>query len=154
MDLKITEHFTYNEMTNTSHLDLLAQNRAEGVGSLQNMGAVCKELEKVRTFTSKPIIITSGFRCRDLNKRLGGVETSDHCDGSAADFVPVGFEDSHGLRSVFDWCVQNLDYSEIVYECPVGRKPWIHVARAKVGKTKEVWVWNGKDYEAPNGKTA
>ena len=154
MDLKITEHFTFNEMTNTSHKDLLPQNRAEGVGSLQNICAVCSELEKVRAFTAKPIRITSGFRCKALNDRVGGAETSDHLDGSAADFVPVGFKDPHGLRAIFDWCLENVDFSEIVYECPTGRKPWIHLARPKVGKVKEVWVWNGKSYEAPGAKTS
>jgi hypothetical protein len=54
---------------------------------------VAKELlEPIRALVKAPIQITSGYRCPDLNKRVGGSETSQHIQGEAADFVVQGYE--------------------------------------------------------------
>lgn len=42
-------------------------------------------LEKVRHHFGQPITITSGCRCSDHNKKVGGTPTSQHLLGRAAD---------------------------------------------------------------------
>ncbi|MDR2791320.1 MAG: peptidase M15 [Tannerellaceae bacterium] len=42
-------------------------------------------LTPLRCLVGKPVIIDSGFRCEDLNKVVGGVPTSQHRLGEAAD---------------------------------------------------------------------
>lgn len=42
-------------------------------------------LQPVRDRLGKPIIVTSGYRCRELNKKVGGSKTSQHMKGEAAD---------------------------------------------------------------------
>lgn len=44
-----------------------------------------KLLDPLRAAYGKPIRVTSGYRCRDLNFAVGGVSTSAHMEGYAAD---------------------------------------------------------------------
>jgi uncharacterized protein YcbK (DUF882 family) len=39
----------------------------------------------LRDAYGKPITINSGYRCAELNKKVGGVATSQHTKGQAAD---------------------------------------------------------------------
>ena len=45
-------------------------------------------LQPLRDMLAAPVIITSGYRCRDLNREVGGSDTSWHLTGCAADFHP------------------------------------------------------------------
>ena len=50
-----------------------------------NIWHLSNELEKIRTALGKPIIINSGIRCPEHNKRVGGVKNSQHILGKAVD---------------------------------------------------------------------
>lgn len=49
-----------------------------------------KILDQIREYYGKPIIITSGCRCKKHNKEVGGVQGSRHELGNAADFYVQG----------------------------------------------------------------
>lgn len=42
-------------------------------------------LQPLRDKVRKPLNISSGYRCPALNEKVGGVATSQHCKGEAAD---------------------------------------------------------------------
>ena len=44
-----------------------------------------EKLEKLRKVIERPIHITSGYRCFEYNRKVGGVANSYHCIGLAAD---------------------------------------------------------------------
>lgn len=48
----------------------------------------------VRDFFGKPVLITSGNRCKKHNKKIGGSPRSQHLLGKAADIVVIGIEPS------------------------------------------------------------
>lgn len=47
-------------------------------------------LEGVRSHFGQPVHITSGYRCPDHNKAVGGAPNSQHCQGIAADIQVKG----------------------------------------------------------------
>lgn len=50
--------------------------------------ALVKEvLQPLRTAVGKPLHINSGYRCKELNALVGGVATSQHVKGEAADIA-------------------------------------------------------------------
>lgn len=81
-----SEFFTLSELTKSStasryHIDNTPS--ADIVRNLQY--GVDMILDPLRRLYGKPIVITSGFRCFELNKRVGGVTNSWHTQGNAAD---------------------------------------------------------------------
>jgi zinc D-Ala-D-Ala carboxypeptidase len=55
-----------------------------------NAAKLAQLLEGVRAELGVPLRVTSGYRSPDRNSTVGGAAHSQHMDGTAADFVPVG----------------------------------------------------------------
>ena len=80
---KLSEHFTLGEMTkSSSHPEVYNIPSNEAIANLKR---VCGWLEVLRKRYGGPIIINSGYRSPQLNKKIGGVPTSNHLTGCAAD---------------------------------------------------------------------
>lgn len=52
---------------------------------------VVEVLDTIREYTGKPVVISSGLRCKTHNKNVGGVRNSFHMAGRAADFTVCGY---------------------------------------------------------------
>lgn len=48
---------------------------------------VIEVLQPLRDAWSEPLHVNSGYRCQKLNEAVGGVATSQHCRGEAADIA-------------------------------------------------------------------
>jgi uncharacterized protein YcbK (DUF882 family) len=46
-------------------------------------------IDRARALYGKPIVVNSGFRTKDHNKKVGGVESSSHLKGLAIDVACV-----------------------------------------------------------------
>lgn len=91
-------------------------------------------LDPVRDMVNAPIIITSGYRCPQVNRLVGGVNNSQHMSGCAADFHVMGFTPSM-MYEVFLYIFNTLEYDQLIYYLS---KNFIHVS----------YVENGNRYEA------
>lgn len=56
-------------------------------------------LQELRDYLGYPIIITSGYRCKKHNAKVGGVSNSQHMQGIAADIVVDGLTTSELSRA-------------------------------------------------------
>lgn len=81
-----SEFFTLSELTKSSTATRYHIDNTPSDDIIQNLQyGVDMVLDPLRRLYGKPIIITSGFRCTELNKRVGGVANSWHTRGNAAD---------------------------------------------------------------------
>lgn len=85
--MKLTEHFTLEELTQSNAADIYNIDNTPSKNIIVNLQEVANLLEKIRTKWKSPIIVTSGYRCAELNKKIGGVPTSQHLKGQAADIT-------------------------------------------------------------------
>ena len=100
----------------------------EGISTaevVENLRALCTEvLEPLRRRVGR-VIVTSGYRCQELNKAVGGVWNSQHLKGEAADiFVPdtaTAMRYGHILER--HSAVQQL----LLEPMGIQQKRWIHV---------------------------
>ena len=82
----LTEHFALNEFTRSVTGELLGIDNTPTEEQISNMKALCeKVLEPLRYRLGHAVRITSGFRCKFLNKAVKGAENSLHMQGLAAD---------------------------------------------------------------------
>lgn len=81
-----SDFFTLQEFIKSSTADRLHISNVPDEVIVRNLQyGVDMILDPLRRMANKPIIITSGFRCYELNKAVGGVENSWHLRGCAAD---------------------------------------------------------------------
>lgn len=82
----ITANFTLEELTRSATATRKGiDNNPPGL-QRHNLCRLCTEiLQPIRDKWSAPIIVSSGYRCEDLNRAVGGVRNSDHLYGCAAD---------------------------------------------------------------------
>lgn len=96
-DLRLSPHFLLSEFTRSDAARELGDANAPGQAHLANLKRLALGLEEVRLIVGgRPLVITSGYRNRRVNRYVGGVVNSAHAMGFAADFHVPGL----GLRSV------------------------------------------------------
>jgi len=145
----LSEHFSLHEFTNTSHTDLLEVNKKDAEQYIDNIKLVCTQLETLRNFICRPVIITSGFRNEALNRRVKGSKSSQHMTGSAADITVKDFEDNSGLGFMFMWCCRHLTYGQIILESREGSHSWIHIGLPRKGRKSTRYVFKDGIYKKP-----
>lgn len=83
-------------------------------------------LDPLRRAWGRPITVTSGYRCAELNRRVGGVATSMHTIGAAADITTGNPTDNRRLYQLAQDL--GLPYFELI-----GKKydfQWLHLSYA------------------------
>jgi len=94
-----------------------------------------KLYEPILTILGAPPIITSGYRCPELNKAIRGVATSQHTKGQAMDFVPSGVN----IHSAFDKIVESgLTWDQLIKEHDAKGSIWIHISLKRDGNRQQV----------------
>ena len=88
--LKLTDHFSLSEMCSTSVQT--ADHNFPSQEVITNLRRLCGWLENLRSRVAAPIYINSGYRSPAVNKAVGGVATSNHLTGCAADIRCTGLE--------------------------------------------------------------
>lgn len=80
-------------------------------------------LDPVREALKRPIIVSSGYRSQELNKAVGGVVTSQHCFGCAADITCTDMDALGKLLKA------NKAFDQLILEKRNnGKTVWYHVS--------------------------
>ena len=132
-DFKLSKYIGFYEFTNTRNVGLLVENREESVPFLvDTINFTTSILDPIRELIG-PYIVSSGFRCQKLNRLVGGVPTSKHSFGIAADifkpewdFAAVN-EIGHKIYTEF---IKRSISAKIIIEASRGVF-WIHVNKDK-----------------------
>lgn len=86
MQGQITPHFSWEEMTESRTAQLQGIENRPGTSEMVALERLVKQLlQPLREQFGRPIRVSSGYRCAELNRRVGGVPTSQHLKGEAAD---------------------------------------------------------------------
>ena len=78
--MKLTHNFSKSEFECKSGEDM-------PLDVLENVKLLAIQLQKIREYVGKPIRINSAYRSKAHNKAIGGVKTSQHILGKAADIT-------------------------------------------------------------------
>lgn len=93
--IKLSEHFTTDEFKCKGN-HVCDYSTDEGVIAHVNSRLITL-LEGIREGLGKPVIITSGLRCPEHNKEVGGTDQSTHLRGEAADIKIAGSFDRYEI---------------------------------------------------------
>lgn len=122
----MAKYFTVAEMLKSETAEKNQINNTPSAEVEQNIEELLGVLDGLREFYGKPIRITSGYRCAELNRLVRGVPTSAHIIGYAADLRPVGDTFENFKASVLKW----LKKSKVKFDqCIIERSKsaqWVH----------------------------
>ena len=124
--LWLSPHFTLQEMTDSGTGRRLGIDNTPSADVIENLQALCEHvLEPVRRRFGRTII-SSGYRCEELNRRVGGAEGSQHLRGEAADIYCSSLTEA---RRRYDFIRQNCDFDQLLLEERLYLGTcWLHVS--------------------------
>ena len=127
--IKLSEHFTLHELVRSDTAEHHKLNNLPDEKQQQNLTSlVSRILEPARVTLGLPIVISSGFRCAELNYLVHGSKRSQHLSGSAADLHLL--DEAYGHR-LFDILKANTNVDQLLMEHNSEGVCWIHVSYAK-----------------------
>ena len=117
--MNLSLHFTLDELTHTDHREIDNSPTQDEINNLQQLATFLEEVKTV--LGGKPIMISSGFRCKALNDAVGSKDTSQHRTGFAADFRVPGMTPDEVVRAVI---ASGIGYDQIIREFD----RWTHIS--------------------------
>lgn len=122
----LSDHFTLFEFTRSGYAIENELDNIPNASQIASMKALCRNILEPLRQQFGPIIISSGFRSPEVNRGVGGAQSSQHLRGEAADIVINGRDDANAK---FGFIMRNLDFDQLILE-PIGavNPRWIHVS--------------------------
>ena len=151
--MKLSEHLDLSEVTRSESAKRNGITNMPTAEHIANFKLLAEKIfEPIRNHFRVPIIISSGYRSKELNASLKGASlTSQHCSGEAIDIDMDG--SPHGVtnRMVFDYIKDNLIFDQLIYEFGDANNPdWVHVSYESTGNQRKQVLRATRS----NGKTA
>ena len=124
-------NFTYFSLKELCSSDVATQKKIDNFPSFTIVEHLTelteKILEPLRIAWGSPIKVTSGYRCDALNRAVGGVSTSAHRLGYAADLQPTNGKIDEFGKFTKDWLLRNrIKFDQLLFETQ-GKTKWVHI---------------------------
>ena len=126
-------NFTFKELIKT---DTGLDNTPNDMNIIKNLVKVTEFLQVIRNELHQPIIVTSGYRSKEVNESVGGVYSSYHCKGLAAD---IKCSDMDKLLTILHSHLMDIDQLGIYYNSTT--QLWFHVGLAEDGKVPRTQIF-------------
>jgi hypothetical protein len=121
---QLSEYFTLEELTFSSTAVRRHIDNTPSPEVVANLTTLCKTLDTIRECLDEPMTIDSGYRSPALNVIIGGVASSAHISGYAADFIcPTYGTPLEIVKEIASW--DGFDFDQIIQE-----GTWVHISVA------------------------
>lgn len=136
--MRLTPNFSLEQLIYSDTALRAGIDNTPGAEIVRNLRRLAKGLEQVQALTGFSLDISSGYRCPELNRRVGGAKTSQHTLGLAADFTCPRFGSPVDIIKAvrdagiqFDQCI--LEYAK-----------WVHISFSKAPRGKLLTIYDPK----------
>ena len=126
--MKISDHITYAEAIHSQTAKRKGIDNTPNPNQIEAMKLLAEKVfEPLRQWVGGPIKVNSFFRSPELNTKIGGSKTSQHCKGQAIDI-----DDVYGYKTnseMYHWIKENLSFDQMIWEFGTDTQPnWVHVS--------------------------
>ena len=127
--MNLSPNFALDELTASETAARHGIDNTPDEATIQNLTRLANTLQEVRALLgNKVIIVSSGYRSPELNQKVGGSATSDHCKGLAADFIcPSYGTPDEIVRAVM---ASAVPYKQVIREFD----KWVHLSIPEEGE--------------------
>ena len=127
--MKLSNNLSVKEVTKSNTAKRYGISNEPTIEHLENLKAIALNIfQPTRDYFKKPIYVSSGYRSKALNKKIGGSKKSQHSKGQALDLDAHTFG---GLtnKELFDFISEHLEFDQIIWEFGTDEEPdWVHVS--------------------------
>ena len=144
--MNLTANFTLSEMVKSETALRHDMDNTPGEAEIASLRLLCEKiLQPVREHYGKGVKVNSGYRHPEVNAKVGGSKTSDHCKGQAADIEIPGIPNA----DLAIWIMDNLEYTQLILEFYTPGGPpdsgWVHVSYDPANLKKQNLTATKKD---------
>ena len=129
-----TKNFSYDELIASATAKRLGLDNTPTPEEKEKLRQLAEEiLQPIRDAWRAPIVVTSGYRSEEVNKAVGGVKTSQHRLGEAAD-IKVGGKDKN--KKLFNLIYKLISQGKIKVGQLIDEYnyQWIHISLPRKNK--------------------
>ena len=131
---QFTKNFSYDELIASATAKRLGLDNTPTPEEKEKLRQLAEDiLQPIRDSWKSPIVVTSGYRSEEVNKAVGGVKTSQHRLGEAAD-IKVGGKERN--RKLFNFIYKLISKGDIKVGQLIDEYSysWIHISLPRKGK--------------------
>ena len=133
--MKLSEHLDLSEVTRSNEAKRKGISNMPTLEHIENFKKLAENIfEPIRKHFGVPIMISSGYRSKELNKAIGGATTSQHLLGQAIDIDMDGTSNGVTNKMVFDYIKAHLNFDQLINEFNYS---WVHVSYNPTGKQRK-----------------
>ncbi len=153
--MKLSEHLDLSEVIRSESAKRNGISNMPTEAHIANLRLLAEKVfEPIRNNFRCPIIISSGYRSKELNSKVGGSATSQHSSGEAIDIDMDGTPNNVTNKMIFDYIYKNLEFDQLIWEFGTNENPdWVHVSYESTGKQRKqalkAYKENGKTHYKP-----
>ena len=139
--MRLTRNFSLEQLIYSETAERERVDNTPGADIVDNLRLLAEGLERVRALTGFPLEISSGYRCRELNRLVGGAAASQHTQGLAADFTCAEFGSPIDIiKAIRD---SGIDFDQCILEYA----KWVHISFSKTPRGKVLTIYDpGEGY--------
>lgn len=119
--MQLSKNFSLEELTHSDLATRKGINNDPTSNIINNLGRLAQLLEQVRKMVGRPITVSSGYRCPELNKAVGGQPNSQHMQGCAADIRALNMTPDQLVKAIINTDIQ---FDQLIREFD----SWVHIS--------------------------
>lgn len=129
-------YFTINELIYSSTAKKYGINNLPDKEIKNNLTELIDFLNPMRSAWGSALIVSSGYRCEELNEKVGGTKTSGHKYGWAVDLVPANNKKIKFFEFAKEY-LKDKAFDELILETNSNGGVWVHFSlKNKDGKQR------------------
>lgn len=122
--MKLTNNFSLSEMliSGAAYRYKYYEQFAPSENVVQNLKELCENvLQPLRDNLGVPVHVSSGYRCKRVNDKIGGAKTSQHVKGQAADIQIAGITTIDVCKKIVE---MGINFDQMIEEYG----SWVHIS--------------------------
>lgn len=129
--MQLSPNFTLSELTVSETAARKGLNNVPDAKALANLARLAGVLEQVRALVGRPVVVTSGYRSKAVNKAIGGSTTSAHMSGLAADINCPGLTVKQLAQKI---AASGIQFDQLIQEFD----GWVHIGLSEGPPRRQV----------------
>lgn len=131
---RITPNFTVEEFEHSNVATRKGIDNRVPTHLSDNLNQLATAMQRVRDFFGEPVVISSGYRCKELNDLVGGAPTSHHRFAAAADWRCDAFGSPLECADAIARHMELWHISQVIHEYGA----WVHCSILPVASVNKI----------------